>query len=179
MNLIFLYGPPASGKLTCSNELAGLTGYKVYDNHVLLNGLVRLFPFEDKVLSDHRKGLARRIRLDIFKTAAAANVSCITTFGQAGPDHFDFFSDVRRVVESGGGSVYFVQLKPRADVLLQRVEEESRKSQKIDSRVVLEAKLKNEPTIFEKFPEVEHLTIDNSDLTPQEVAQQICEYYHL
>jgi tRNA uridine 5-carbamoylmethylation protein Kti12 len=32
MKLIFLYGPPAVGKLTVAQELVTLTGYKLFHN---------------------------------------------------------------------------------------------------------------------------------------------------
>lgn len=34
MKLILIYGPEASGKLTVAGELAAITGYRVFHNHV-------------------------------------------------------------------------------------------------------------------------------------------------
>ena len=36
MKLVFIYGPPAVGKLTVAKELAALTGFKVFHNQVIL-----------------------------------------------------------------------------------------------------------------------------------------------
>lgn len=40
MQLIFIYGPPAVGKLSVANALAKLTGYRVFHNHLTID-LVR------------------------------------------------------------------------------------------------------------------------------------------
>ena len=37
MRLVFLYGPPAVGKLTVAKALARLTGYKVFHNHLTID----------------------------------------------------------------------------------------------------------------------------------------------
>lgn len=43
--LIFLYGPPAAGKLTVAKALADAYDVRVVDNHVSLDPALRLFPF--------------------------------------------------------------------------------------------------------------------------------------
>jgi len=37
MNLVFLHGPAASGKLTVGRELSRLTGYRLFHNHLGLS----------------------------------------------------------------------------------------------------------------------------------------------
>ncbi len=179
MKLIFIYGPPAAGKLTVANELAKLTGYKVFSNHDLLNILAKLMPFDDKNTEEARKNLTKKIRLEIFKSCMENNINFITTFGQAGGKYFDFFRDVKQVVESKSGKVIFVQLLASKEKLLERVENESRRGQKIDSKEFLASKITKEPNMFEKFPDAEHLTVDNTELTPQQAASKIIDYYHL
>jgi tRNA uridine 5-carbamoylmethylation protein Kti12 len=179
MKLIFIYGPPAAGKLTVANELAKLTNFKIYDNHQLLDGLSRLFPFNDEKLSQVRMVLARKIRIEIFSQCAQSGVNCVTTFGQAGEKYFDFYRDIKSNVEKFGGEVLFVQLKPSHEALLERVVSDSRKGAKIDNRDFLKDKLAREPQIFDLFPDVKHLSIDNSTLEPSIVAGKICEYYSL
>jgi replication-associated recombination protein RarA len=45
MNLIFLYGPPGVGKLTVAQELAGMTGYKLFHNHLTVDLVYAVFDF--------------------------------------------------------------------------------------------------------------------------------------
>lgn len=45
MKLVFLHGPPAAGKLTIARELAGLTGYPLFHNHLIVNATLAVYPF--------------------------------------------------------------------------------------------------------------------------------------
>ena len=59
MKLVFIYGPPAVGKLTVATELVKLTGFKLFDNHVSIDFVKSVFEFgtrRDKtVLEAHRE----------------------------------------------------------------------------------------------------------------------------
>ena len=45
MKLLFLYGPAASGKLTIARELATLTGFALFHNHLVVDAVAAVFPF--------------------------------------------------------------------------------------------------------------------------------------
>jgi hypothetical protein len=45
MNLIFLHGPAAVGKLTVARELAHLTGFGLFHNHLTVDALTAVFDF--------------------------------------------------------------------------------------------------------------------------------------
>ncbi len=45
MKLVFIYGPPAVGKLTVATELVKLTGFKLFDNHVSIDFVKSVFEF--------------------------------------------------------------------------------------------------------------------------------------
>ncbi len=47
MKVIFLYGPPAVGKLTIAKVIAEKTGYKLLHNHLIVNPIAEIFPFEN------------------------------------------------------------------------------------------------------------------------------------
>ena len=45
MKLIFLYGLPATGKLTVAMELAAMTGFRHFHNHLVVDLLLSVFDF--------------------------------------------------------------------------------------------------------------------------------------
>jgi RNase adaptor protein for sRNA GlmZ degradation len=175
MNLVFIYGPPAAGKLTVANELAKITNYKVFHNHAALDLVTPIFGWENPV----RQQLSRQIRLEIFDAAAREGIDMITTFGASGEKYHSFIKGIMDVVEGkNGGDVKFVQLTAQKEELLRRVGATSRKEHgKISSEELLSEKFTSEAELFEPFPFKEHLHIDNTNVTPEAVAKQIADYY--
>ena len=47
MHVVFLYGPPAVGKLTIAQELQKKLGYKLLHNHLLISVFDNIFDFHD------------------------------------------------------------------------------------------------------------------------------------
>jgi len=179
MNFVMMYGPTAAGKLSVSKELADITGYKLLDNHTILNAIATLFPFEDPTLNTIRMRLGRKYRLEMFEEAAKAGVDFITTLIIGGPDSFVFIREVKAAVEKHDGHVLIVQLHPTLEAVMERVESESRKGVKVASRSHLQKEFANRPMQFDTFPDTEHLVIDNSHLQSREVALQIAAHYGL
>ena len=42
--LVYLYGPPAAGKLTIAELLAQFTGFRLFHNHLSVNAISSVFP---------------------------------------------------------------------------------------------------------------------------------------
>src|ERR1700751_4193719 len=55
MRLLFLYGPAASGKLTIARELATLTGFALFHNHLVVDAVAAAFPFGSEPGLTHEK----------------------------------------------------------------------------------------------------------------------------
>lgn len=105
MNLVFIYGPPASGKLTVAQELVKLTGYLLFHNHLTHDYIHGIFGNIDI------KDLNHRIRLEVFKQAVESKVpGMIFTFVFGYGLDENFVKSVKDIVESPGGHVYFIQL---------------------------------------------------------------------
>lgn len=77
--LVYLYGPPASGKLTVATGLAELTGFSLFHNHLSVDAVRRVLPFGSKPYIE----VLHRLRLDVFQTAARARISVIFTNSSA------------------------------------------------------------------------------------------------
>ena len=46
MDLVFLFGPPAVGKLTVARAPAARTGLKLFHNHLVLDAITAVFDFK-------------------------------------------------------------------------------------------------------------------------------------
>src|ERR1700747_3700957 len=81
MRLIFIYGMPATGKLTVARELARITGFKVFHNHLAVDLLLVIFEFGSKPFVELRE----EIWLSVFRQAAENDVpGLIFTFAPEG-----------------------------------------------------------------------------------------------
>lgn len=128
--LVYLYGPPAVGKLTVATALHGLTDFRLFHNHLTVNAFRAVFDFKSPAFTE----VLHRTRLDVFETAARHGIDLISTNNSiwdlpagGGPEKFAAFAaEARRRVEKAGGRVRFVQLIAPAEVLEARVGAESR-----------------------------------------------------
>ena len=106
MKLVFLYGTPASGKLTVARELAAKTGFALFHNHLVVDAVGAVFEFGSAPFVQLRE----EFWLRVFDEAAKADRSLIFTFAPEGTVAPDFAARVRTLVEARGGSVVVVRL---------------------------------------------------------------------
>ena len=106
MDLVFLHGPAASGKLTVARALSERVGYPVFHNHLVVDLLTTVFPFGTEPFVRLRE----RMWLDVVTDAARAGTSLIFTFAPEPSVPAGFAERVRSAVESAGGRVRFARL---------------------------------------------------------------------
>jgi hypothetical protein len=111
MKLVFLYGPAASGKLTIARELAKLTGFALFHNHLVIDAVEAVFPFG----SERFVKLREQFWLAMFHEVAEAGRSLIFTFTPEASVAPGFPDRARQVVETGGGEIIFVRLTVSPD----------------------------------------------------------------
>ena len=175
MKLIFIYGAPAVGKLTVATELARLTGFKLFDNHVSIRFVESLFEFGTRKFLM----LIEKFRKTMFEEAAREGVDTIFTFVyQRKVD--DLF--VRRTVEtirSHGGRVCFVRLFCDEAEMMRRVGTVTRKRNgKLGTKKKLQELLRSHD-LGAVIPYQSSLSIDTSELSPRVVAKMIVDHYGL
>jgi shikimate kinase len=176
MKLIFLYGPPAVGKLTIAKLLEQKIGYKLLHNHLIVNPIAEVFPFANP----SNRLLVREFRLRIFEEAVKSDINLIATFGIAGNDPFDHVADIIDTVESHKGKICLVHLTADQETILDRVEDKSRKDHgKNLSKEKLQEILKDNQDMFHKYSKKEHLSVNTKDTNPEEAVQKILAYYKL
>lgn len=169
MHLIFLFGLPGVGKLTVARELANLTGFKVFHNHLTVDLVTSLFEFG----SEPFIALREKIWLETFATAVKANFSgLIFTFAPEWTVRDEFPEKVRELLEENGGKVTFVELRCATEILEKRMSDPSRRRFGKLNSVDFFRELK-EKGVFETPKISPHLTVDTTDLSAAQTAQII------
>lgn len=106
MQLIFIWGGAASGKLTVARELARLTSLPLFHNHLVVDALLERLPFGDPEFVRLRESMW----MAGFETAASQGRSLIFTFAPE-PTVPDGFTDrVEALLDRLGGKVRYVRL---------------------------------------------------------------------
>jgi hypothetical protein len=109
MDLIVLFGPPASGKMAVGRELAARTRYRLFHNHMTIEPLLGLFHFGHPAFNRLSGGFRRQI---LHECLAADEFDLVFTFVWALDDDRDeaFLRSLAHPVEQAGGTVRYVEL---------------------------------------------------------------------
>jgi shikimate kinase len=179
MRLVFIYGPPASGKLTVATELSRLTGFKLFYNYIsiqFVQSVQSVFDFGTKTFWR----LIGKYRLEMLDTAAKEGIDTIFTFVYSEGEEDDrFVKQVVQRVRSHGGQVRFVRLYCDREELARRVNA---------SRWKRMGKVSTEETLSDLFrrynldseiPFRRSLSIDTTNQSPKSVAKSIARQYRL
>ena len=171
--LIYLYGPPASGKLTVATRLSELTGLPLFHNHLTVNAVLPVFAFGSPPFVEAVQAMRRAV----FGAAAKAGVSLIYTNNSAwsGPDpraRFEEAAEAARAIMAGhGGRTVFVRLTASEAALEERVANESRQSH---NKLVDAVRLRELLADFDPSPlHPDDLLIDTGQSSPEESARII------
>ena len=182
-NLIVVSGPQAVGKMTVAESIKDKTGYKLMVNHDSIEVSDKIF---DRGTAA-QKELSKMIREAAFGLAIKHDINMIFTFVTAYdyPGDIEYLNNLRRMFESTGGNFYFVELSADLQTRLERnitphrlEQKESKKDIERSQRDLLETMKKyrlnsNEgETICPN-----HLKIDNSNLSPEEVANIVTNHF--
>lgn len=175
MNLIYISGPPAVGKLTVATELAALTSYKLFHNHLSIDCVLPVFDFD----SEPFWHLVNQIRNAVIAEAARSGTDLIFTNVYEHPGDLEEVERRLAAVEEAGGRCLLVQLKCSVEELEARVQSESRKLTSKLARLDLLRDVLIRYEVNTPIPGRESLIIDNTKLSARTVAEQIVAHYRL
>lgn len=169
MDLVFIYGQAASGKLTVAKEVSSRTGYPLFHNHLIVDAVAAVFPFGSEPFVDLRE----RFWLDVFRAAAADGRSLIFTFAPEGSVAADFPERAAEVVQAAGGQVRFFALTVSPDEQERRIANVDRGAfGKLRSTDLLRELRDQFAACMAAMPEP-LLTIDTDSTTPADAADRI------
>ena len=183
MTLLFVFGPPAVGKMTVGRAIADASNFRLFHNHHVIEPLLDVFDFEAPAF----RKLMSEFRQRVLEEAAAADVDLVFTLvwaldvpedAQAVRRHLDPFVDA-------GRRVALVELCAGLDTRLQRNRTPYRLAEKKSKRDLawsddnvrgLERYQMNTGVpspaddVIAGFP---YVRIDNTDRSPQDVAAEV------
>jgi hypothetical protein len=172
VRLIFIYGLPATGKLTVARELASLTGYKLFHNHLCVDLLLPVFEFGSEPFVELRE----ETWLSVFDKAARSGLrGMIFTFAPESTVRPQFIPNAVSAISKDGGTVDFVELTCPMPELKRRIGNAGRCEHGKLTSVDLFEQLYAEGRFNEPAMPEPKLSIDTSVCAPAQAAAGIVE----
>jgi hypothetical protein len=183
MTLLFVFGPPAVGKMTVGRAIATASGFRLFHNHHVIEPLLDVFDFE----TPQFQSLMGEFRQRVLEEAASADIDLVFTLVWA----LDSPEDVRGIRRhlapfvDAGRQVALVELSAGLEARLERNRTELRLAEKKSKRDLewsddnvrgLERIQMNTGVpspadeVVALFP---HLRIDNTERTADDVAAEV------
>ncbi|MFE7526065.1 AAA family ATPase [Kitasatospora sp. NPDC057542] len=185
--LLFVIGPAAVGKMTVGAAIAARTGFKLFHNHMTIEPLLRLFPYD----SPQFQRLNHAFREQIFAEAAASDLPGLVftlVWDFDDPADAALVERYSAPFRDRGSRVLFLELTADQSVRLERNAGESRLAEKASKRdlgwsngnlIGMDARHRlNSLDDFAHMPHL-HLLVDNTHLDPDEVAVHAIEHFGL
>jgi hypothetical protein len=135
MKFIIIFGPPAVGKMTVGYELAHLTGFRLFHNHMTIDLILNFFDFDQPQFHT----LVSEFRRRFFEEVAASDLEgLIFTFVWALDleSEKEYIERSCNIFKEKGADIFFIELEADQDERLKRNESEFRLSQKPSKRDV-------------------------------------------
>jgi hypothetical protein len=170
MKLIFIYGLPATGKLTVGKELAAATGYKLFHNHLVVDLLLPVFEFGSKEFVRLRE----EMWMMVFAEACRSGVpGMIFTFAPETTVTTGFVANAVELMTRMGGEIDFVALECPVKELRARMGAASRTAYGKLTSVELFNELHGSGVFGMDAMPAARVTVDTSVVSPAEAAREI------
>lgn len=170
MKLLFLYGPPAAGKLTVAREVAALTGYRLFHNHLTVNLALAVFDFGTPGFI----ALREQVWFATFRRALADRVpGLIFTFNPENSVPQRFIDELFAEIAAGGGEVIPVELTASEAHIEARMANTSRVENGKLTDLALYRQLRDTGAFTTPVIPAPRLRLDTGTLTPAATAAHI------
>ncbi len=181
MKLLFMIGNTSVGKMTVGQELAKITDFRLFHNHMTIEPVLEIF-------GDLKRGVVSRLRDVIFEEFAASNnYGLIFTYMWAFDcrSDWDYVEHVKTIFNLSDEDIYYVELIAPQEVRLQRNVTENRLLNKASKRNIEASsqRLINDDARFRcvsnpgEIPFANYLRIENEHISPPEAANIIKKHF--
>jgi hypothetical protein len=175
MKLLFLHGPPASGKLTVAQAVVHLTAGRLFDNHAAMDFARTVLDFDAPGFWD----LVHSARVIALEKAAERGVPLVVqTSCYSHPKDLPLLEQFERVLDRHGGLLLPVFLSCSMRTLEERVAAPDRvQRRKVTSKEGLERCLARWNLV--PVPRMNCYTVDTDASSPAEAAAAIVAHFGL
>lgn len=175
MQLIYLHGAPAVGKLTVARQLSQLTGARLFDNHVAIDLARSVFEFEQDGFWD----LVTRARILVLEATARQDLPLVVmTSCYSHPEDSETLEAYEATLSRFGAQILPVYLHCSEEQMRRRVGSPERLERgKISSVAALERFIVE--TVCTPIPRETCLKISTEELSARDTAQRIIEHFNL
>lgn len=177
--IICLFGFMAVGKLTIARKLNDKLNLTLFHNHMLNDFIGKIFPRGSKA----RGRLIDKHRLEIVEGAAQSNISLVMTHAYSsnytssnGVNDLEYVQQMEKLTNKHNGIFYGIHLIANNEILLVRIDNESRNEH---NKLIDVDKAKNIINEFNEqiSPNIKNLlTIDTGKNSPEESVAKILEF---
>lgn len=181
MNLVVIFGSGAVGKMTVGQALMKKTGLRLFHNHMMIEPVLEIF-------GTFSGNAVERLRRVIFEEFLKSdNKGMIFTYMWAFDQKadWDYIQGIAKMFEDTGGEVFWVELVASQEIRLQRNATENRLNHKASKRNLdfSSGCIRREDSNYRlvsnegEIPFKNYIKIDNSNLSPDQAAEQIIERF--
>jgi hypothetical protein len=186
MKFVVISGPPAVGKMTVGRELARLTGFKLFHNHLVMEPVLEIFDYEHpshrKLVNEFRTRMLEEIAASEFPGAIFTYVWAFNL--KADETYIERLCDIFR---KRNAEIFFVELQASMDRRLERNKTDLRLAVKPSKRNLDHSEkfmhdaeqkyqMNSDPGFFDGR---KYLRIENTNMTPADAAQSIVQFFNL
>lgn len=186
MKLVVIIGPQAVGKMTVGQELQKKTGLKLFHNHMTIDLVSNFFSYG----SPEGKRLVKLFRKEIFEEVAKSNLKgMIFTYmcDFSDREDWDYLEWLYEPFSANNADIYFVELEASVDLRLERNKTENcllnkptKRDLAFSENDIIDSMNKYRLNSYEgEIKKENYVRIDNTDLSPESVANLIVEKFQL
>ncbi|MCL2396624.1 MAG: ATP-binding protein [Defluviitaleaceae bacterium] len=185
MKLLLILGNASVGKMTVGQEIVKITDFRLFHNHVMIEPILEIFGFNNDVIVKLRDVVFQEfVKTDLY--------GLIFTYMWDFDEKAEWASRkqidrVCEIFEQANAEIYVVELVASQEVRLQRNVTENRLKNKVSK---LDIERSNQMLINDDIEyrcesrdgEVSfanYIKIDNTDVSPEEVAKMVKEKFSL
>ncbi len=183
MKLLFMIGNAAVGKMTVGQELAKITGLRLFHNHMTIEPVIQIF-------GQYNGAAINRLRQVVFEEFAKTdNYGMIFTYMWAFDQQsdWDYVEYVKNIFMPYDTEFYYVELVASREVRLKRNATDNRLLNKAskrnvpvsNQRLIDDDKKYRLESMDGEIPFENYMKIDNTNLAPDVVAQMIKNQFDL